>query len=338
MLIEEKIERLKKFLENKKSVLAFSAGSDSTLIAFILSQVSPDSMLATIDNNMMPHEFIEYTRKQAKGFGLRHEVIKLNFLTDTTFQNNTKERCYECRNLMYQNIQQMPEFDQYDYFLEGTNITDLLENRPGTMVLEKYNMTSPLVECNITKEDVFEMIKYFRLEYSPDTTCLATRIKTDQTVDKEKLEKIHEAEKFVRDNVNQENVRVRTDNKNATISVDKPLEILDGNLITKLRNKLQQLGFEKVYLDITGYEKTELKASTDNEGNYYYMLPYKIDLEKTRENLKKREYLTGEIICGKDLQYDDITIEEDGKIYMPPTEDFTEKFYRVLGSVKRKEI
>lgn len=338
MPTEEKIQRLKKYLKNKKSILAFSAGSDSTLIAYILSQVSPDSMLVTIDNNMMPTEFIEYTKKQAKKFNLQHKIIKQNFLTQATFQNNTKERCYECRKQMYQNIQQLHEFGQYEYFLEGTNITDLLENRPGTLVLEKYNMTSPLIECNITKEDVFAMIKHFQLEYSPDTTCLATRIKTDQKVDKEKLEKIHEAEKYVRNNVNQENIRVRTDNQNATISVDEPLKILDEKLLTKLRNKLQKQGFKKVYLDITGYEKTELTPSIDKQGNYYYKLPYTINLEKTRENLERRTYLEGKIIQEENLHYDDITIREDGKIYMPPTKNFTEKFQQILGSIKRKEI
>lgn len=68
---------------------------------------------------------------------------------------------YECRKLMYSNIQKLPDFNDYDYFLEGTNITDLLENRPGILVLDNFNMISPLVECDITKDDVFAMIDFF---------------------------------------------------------------------------------------------------------------------------------------------------------------------------------
>lgn len=338
MQIEEKIKRLEDYLRNKKSILGFSAGSDSTLIAYILSKVSPDSMLVTINNNMMPQEFIEYTKTQAKRFNLKHKIINLDFLTNQTFINNGKERCYECRKLMYSNIQKLPEFDDYDYFLEGTNITDLLENRPGVLVLEKFNMTSPLVECNITKNEVFEMIDFFNLEYSADTTCLATRVKTNQKVDTDKLDKIHEAENFVRSNVNQENIRVRVDNNNATISVDEPLEILDKKLITTLRDKLRELAYSKVFLDITGYEKTELIASIDENGEYYYKLPYTIDLEKTEENILKRDYLDGTITKDVNLQYNDIVIRENGKISMNPTEDFVEKFYQILGCVKRKKI
>lgn len=338
MEIKEKIKRLEEYLNDKKCVLGFSAGSDSTLLAYILSKVSPDSLLVTINNNMMPDEFIEYTKKQAQNFKLEHKIINLDFLTNEIFLNNGKERCFECRKLMYSNIQKLPEFNQYDYFIEGTNITDLLENRPGVLVLEEFNMTSPLVECNISKKDVFEMIKFLNLEYSPDTTCLATRVKTNQSVNSDKLEKIHEAEKFVRSVVNQENIRVRIDQNNATVSVDEPLEILDKNLISKLRDNLQKLGFNKVFLDITGYEKTELKASTDDNGRYYYKLPYNINLEKTRENILKRDYLTGSLKYDENLQYDDIIIEDNGKISMNATENFVEKFNQILGCVKRKNI
>lgn len=336
--IDEKISKLEKYLRDKKSILGFSAGSDSTLLAYILSKVSPDSLLVTIDNNMMPEEFIKYTEKQAKKFNLKHKIINMDFLKDETFLNNGKERCFECRKLMYSNIQKLPEFSQYDYFIEGTNLTDLLENRPGVLVLEEFNMISPLVECNISKKDVFEMIKFLNLEYSPDTTCLATRVKTNQCVTSEKLDKIHEAEKFARSVVNQENIRVRMDDNNATVSVDEPLEILNKNLIIKLRENLQNLGFNKVFLDITGYEKTELKPLTDDNGRYYYKLPYNIDLEKTRENILKRDYLTGTLKYCENLHYDDIIIEENGKISMNPTENFVEKFNQILGCVKRKNI
>ncbi len=336
MKIEEKIGKLEEYLRNKKSILGFSAGSDSTLLAYILSKVSTESILVTINNNMMPKEFIEYTKTQAKKFNLKHKVINLDFLTHETFKNNTKERCYECRNLMYYNIQQLPEFNDYDYFIEGTNLTDLLEDRPGILVLDKYNMISPLVECNITKEEVFQMIKYFDLEYSYDTTCLATRVKTNQQVNREKLTKIYKAEQFVRKNVKQENIRVRTDKNNATISVDEPLKILDEKLIKKLRDKLQELGYSKVFLDITGYEKTELIYKIDETGKYYHQLPYPIDIEKTYENLKNKYDANTLLKIDDKISYEDIIIQENGKITINPTEKFIDKFNKILSCVKRK--
>lgn len=338
MTLEEKIENLKTFLKDKKTILGFSAGSDSTLLAYILSEVSPESLLVTIDNNMMPREFINYTKQQAQKIGLKHKIIKLNFLEESTFINNRKERCYECRKQMYANIQKLPEFGQYQLFIEGTNITDLLENRPGVLVKNIYNMTSPLVECDITKKEVYDMIKYFNLEYSHDTTCLATRIKTNQKVNKEKLKLTNDAEDIIKKYVQQDNIRVRYDDQTAIIAIDNPLEILDKNLLSKIRNKLQKLGYKKVFLDITGYEKTKLEASIDSNGNYYYQLPYTINLEKTKNNINKQEKLTKTVTLNKNLTYDDVTIEKNGKISMPPTDDFINKFNTILGSVERKEI
>ena len=127
MKIEEKIEKLKEYLKDKKSILAFSAGSDSTLIAYILSQVSPNSVLVTIDNNMMPKDFINYTKEKAKELNLKHDVINVNFLKNPEFISNNQKRCYNCRKIMYLEIQELSYFNEYDYFLEGTNLTDLLE-------------------------------------------------------------------------------------------------------------------------------------------------------------------------------------------------------------------
>ncbi|WP_455645166.1 ATP-dependent sacrificial sulfur transferase LarE [Methanosphaera sp.] len=339
MEIENKIDRLKEFLKDKKCILAFSAGSDSTLLAYIVSQVSPNSILATIDNNMMPKEFIKYTQEKAKEFNLKHEIIKLDFLKDPEFLSNNPKRCYNCRKLMYSNIQKLPEFNEYDYFLEGTNLTDLLEDRPGVLVSSMYNMTSPLIECEITKKDVFEMINYFKLEYSNDTTCLATRVKTNEAVDEEKLNMVYEAEKFVKTYVHQENIRVRFDKYNATLSVDEPLEILDKNLIKTLRDKLQELGFKKIFLDITGYTKTELKFSIENNDTYYYQLPYTIDLNNTFNAIQKNPNLTKKTQqFPKYIQYNDITIHENGKISMPQTDEFINKFNNVLPAIKRKKV
>ena len=338
MQLEDKIKRLEDYLCNKKCVLAFSAGSDSTLLAYILSRVSPDSLLVTINNNMMADEFIDYTKSQAKKFNMKHIVVDLDFLSDGTFQANGKDRCYECRKLMYSNIQSLDEFGQYDYFLEGTNITDLLEDRPGILVLDMFNMTSPLVECGITKEDVFDMIEYFGLEYSFDTTCLATRVKTNQSVDLDRLSMISEAERFVRSKVDQENVRVRFDNYNATISVDSPLDLLDSSLIVTIRDKLHELGFNKVLLDVTGYEKTSLEWSVDDDGSYYYQLPYDIDLVRTKECLDACSYLDGQLKLEDKLTFNDIVIYSDGKVSMPACDNFVYKFNQVLGCIKRSGI
>ena len=136
-MIKQKIKRLENFLKDKKCILAFSGGSDSTLIAYILSRLANDSLLVTIDNNMMPENFIKHTQQMAEKLNLKHIIINKDFLSDPKFIANDEKRCYMCRKCMYQSIKQLPEYQEYDYLLEGTNITDMLEDRPGVLINEE---------------------------------------------------------------------------------------------------------------------------------------------------------------------------------------------------------
>ncbi|MCD7781433.1 MAG: ATP-dependent sacrificial sulfur transferase LarE [Methanosphaera sp.] len=331
----DKIRKLEEYLKDKKCILAFSAGSDSSLIAYILSKVSPNSILATIDNNMMPEEFIKYAQNMANEYGLKHIVIKTDFLSDPEFISNNSKRCYNCRNIMYSEISKIPEFSDYDYFLEGTNLTDLLEDRPGVLIRKKYNMTSPLIECQLTKDDVWDMIDYLGLSYSNNTTCLATRIKTNQEVDAQLLSIVDKTECLLRESVDQDNVRIRVDDSNATIVVDDPMEILDKTLLENIRDQLKEYGFKKVSLDITGYTKTTDEYLEDND-TYYYQLPYNIDLDTTTQNIRKNPNYHGVIIISNNyIKHDTIKISADGRISTPKTEDFDDKFRNILPVIER---
>ena len=180
------------------------------------------------------------------------------------------------------------------------------------------------------------MIKYLNLTYSHNTTCLATRVKTNEEVSMEKFKLIDEAETYLKKYIKQENIRVRFDSYTATISIDEPLEVLDKNLIKNIRDKLQELGFKKVLLDITGYMKTKLTYNIDNN-IYFYKLPYNIDLKRTYENIIENTKLGEESkLNSKTINYEDITIEDNGKISMPETNDFIDKFNKILPSIERK--
>lgn len=82
------------------------------------------------------------------------------------------------------------------------------------------------------------MINYFNLEYSRDTTCLATRVKNNQTVNKEILKSVCCAEKAVKQLVKQDNILVRFDNYTATIRVDNPFKLLNEKIKENIREKL----------------------------------------------------------------------------------------------------
>ncbi len=347
MKIEEKIDNLKSYLKDKKCILAFSAGSDSTLLAYILSEVSADSLLITIDNGMMSPKFLEYTTKKAKEFSMKHKIIRLNFLDDPTFISNNHERCYNCRNIMYSNIKKLPEFNDFDYFIEGTNLTDLLEDRPGVVVAYNLKMISPLIECKFKKEDVFNAINLLNLSYSPDTTCLATRIKMNESVSDTKLKRVNNAEEYIKTKIDQENIRVRCEKDTATISVDNPNALLNEELINEIRTKFsEEFNFKKILIDVTGYTKTDLKVEKMKNMNYF-KLPYKINIEKTAEKFKEI-YGEDKVKVKKDfVEYDTTIINQVGivsillvsRVSMLLNSEIKEYFYNnILPYIVRENV
>ena len=82
MNLDEKVEKVKNTLKNRKVAIAFSGGADSTLLAYLASEVSDDPIAITIDNHIFPTGFIKHCKKTAKEFGIRHQIIDLNFYED----------------------------------------------------------------------------------------------------------------------------------------------------------------------------------------------------------------------------------------------------------------
>ena len=104
MKLNEKIDVVKDMLANKKVAIGFSGGADSTLLAYLSSQVSKDTLAITIDNHLLPINFIENTKEIAKTYNIKHEIIDLDFYNEEEFLKNTSERCFNCRDLMYATI------------------------------------------------------------------------------------------------------------------------------------------------------------------------------------------------------------------------------------------
>ena len=119
--------------------------------------------------------------------------------------------------------------------------------------------------------------------------------------------------------------------------IERHISMMEKRIVL-LRERIQEIGFGKVFLDITGYEKTKLTESVDDDGNYYYQLPYQIDLERTLESIENKSYLDENVSLDDYLSYDDIRIEKNGKVSMPPTDEFTDQFYSILSCIKRKGI
>ena len=93
MNLEHKIEIVKDILKDKKLAIGFSGGADSTLIAYLASEVSSDVLAITINNHLFPDNFLDHTRNMAKKFDIKHHIIDIDFYEDEEFLKNLPSRC-----------------------------------------------------------------------------------------------------------------------------------------------------------------------------------------------------------------------------------------------------
>ena len=282
MIIEDKINIVKDILEDKKVAIGFSGGADSTLMAYLSSEVASDTLAITIDNHIFPEGFIEHAKAMTQSFGISHEIIDINFYDDEEFLSNLPSRCYTCRNLMYNQIKQMAVKKGFDFICDGNNISDLVNDRPGILITYKNDFKTPFIEAKLTSKEIHEYLDKNNIPYSRSTTCLATRIPTNTKTTKEKIDRIGFCEDYISDNTNCKIVKVRDLEEVGIIEVDNIDEILSDDKFKQINDALKSQGFKKVALNLSQINDNEYISIDYEEGSYSYQLPFTINLEDTK--------------------------------------------------------
>ncbi len=170
-----------------KICLAYSGGVDSSLLAYLMTLAGVDFTAV-----MVVHEFISASRVEeaeeiAEKLGFR--FLKLNLSATPEMLKNDRNRCYHCKRLMFSHL------SKFGRIVDGTNASDLTEDRPGLRALREFNVLSPFVELGITKGEVRKIAKELNLDFydRPSDSCLATRI--EGRITQEKLEFVDVAER-----------------------------------------------------------------------------------------------------------------------------------------------
>ena len=334
MNLETKIEIVKDILKDKKVAIGFSGGADSTLIAYLSSKVAKDTLAITINNHLLPSGFVENTVEVAKSFKIKHEIVDIDYYENEYFLSNDSKRCYTCRNLMYSNIKKIANSKGFDFICDGNNISDLVIDRPGILVTYKKGFKTPFIEAKLTSKEIHEYLNKNNIPYSRSTTCLATRIPTDTPTTKEKIDRISYCEDFISNNTACEIVKVRDLGKYAICEVDNLDEILKDDNYTTINSQLKQQGFKKVALNLSPIDDDEFISIDYKDERFSYQLPFTIDLEKTKEQLKN------EMINGNDkkITTEKIDIYKNGLIKghdLKSYEIALDQFMEILPKLRR---
>ena len=201
MQTEAKVGRLKHTLAEMKTVLvAYSGGVDSTFLATAAHEVLGSKMLAVlVSGSIFTREEHDEAETIARTAGFPYRAIELNLLQAPGFATNPPDRCYHCRIALFGRLKQIAAEEGLDWVIDGTNYDDLTDYRPGRRAAEESGVRSPLIEAELTKEEVRHLSREKGLPTwnKPASPCLASRIPYGTPVTLETLQLISQGEKFL---------------------------------------------------------------------------------------------------------------------------------------------
>ena len=260
---------LKSWFKNKGPVIvALSGGVDSALVAYAAFQELNNSAIAiTADYKTLAKEELNSAKQISSEIGIKHIIITYDELSKENFVQNDNQRCFHCRNELAKNLIEFANDNSIKTIVDGTNLDDLNDYRPGINALTKNGIQSPLVETKFTKDDVRKEAKKAGLSVydRPSNSCLASRIPWGQRITAERLTRIEVGESIIKKIVGIQHVRVRDSNRNAKIEVfpNDLVLISDKKIFNEIITKLQQIGFKKVVLDPDGYQPGKINVIAD---------------------------------------------------------------------------
>ena len=263
-----KLESLNRWFSDKKSLLvALSGGVDSALVAYSAYDVLGDSAIAvTADYKTLAQEELESAKKICKEIGIQHTIISYDELQNPDFVKNDQNRCFHCRSELAFHLTKLAKERNIEFIVDGTNVDDLGDYRPGIEALQNNGIRSPLVESGFTKNDIRNIARQVGLSVydRPSNSCLASRIPWGQRVTAQRLARIEMGEIFVKQMTGARQVRVRDINGMAKIEVGSDELVVFQNINTEeLKSKLKSIGFESVTIDETGYRPGKINVITD---------------------------------------------------------------------------
>lgn len=257
--LKEKESKLKDLLSSfGKALIAFSGGVDSTYMLYAAGEaLGKDNVLAVIaESPTYPVEEIEDAIRVADSLGVKCRIIRTEEFSDENFVANSRERCYYCKKELFEKMKMLANENGIETIIDGSNADDVNDYRPGSRAKDEFGVRSPLLEADLTKEEIRQLSKQAGLPTwdKPSMACLASRIPYGTRLDEGVLGIVKEAEKYLK-SLGFKQLRVRHHDCIARIEVDRESagKIMEKGMMDSIVKKFEDLGYVYVTLDLKGY-------------------------------------------------------------------------------------
>lgn len=260
--IDELEGRLMELLERMGSVVvALSGGVDSAYLAWAAHNALGDRALTVTGvSPSYPDVQRQMVEQLVATFGLRHEWIDTHEIEVEGYVANAPNRCYFCKTELYSRLSALASERGFATVLDGTNLDDLGDDRPGRVAASEHGVRSPLLECEIGKAAVRALARRANVPVwdAPASACLASRIPHGTPVTIGRLDKVERGEAALRA-LGFRQLRVRNHDEMARVEIarDELARALDPVMADAIVEALKPVGFKRVALDLEGYRSRE---------------------------------------------------------------------------------
>jgi uncharacterized protein len=269
-MIKEKLLKLKGLLgEMKGCVIGFSGGVDSTLLFAVAKEVLGERAIAvTITSEIHPGWELAEAREIAGLISGRHRILSAKALEIPGLAENPENRCYLCKKAIAALLWDIAREEGVSFVLDGGNVDDRSDYRPGREAAIEAGIRSPLDEAGLTKDDIRQLSHDMELPTwdKPSYACLISRFPYGVYLTPEKMRKVAMAEDFLRE-MGLRTVRVRFHGEVARLELgEEEYERVAHELRQNVVTRVKEAGFAYVALDLQGYRTgamNEVLAKTD---------------------------------------------------------------------------
>ena len=267
----EKLGNLKHYLASLQSVaVAFSSGVDSTFLLKVAHEVLGEKVIAvTAESCSFPKRELEEAKAFCVKEGIRHFICESEELEIEGFSKNPVNRCYLCKRELFEKIREITVENHIENIVEGSNMDDNGDYRPGLQAVAELDIKSPLRYAKMTKEDIRQLSKAMGLATwdKQSFACLSSRFVYGEDITREKLSMVDRAEQLLLD-MGFHQIRVRIHDKIARIEIlpEEFEKLIRLEVREKILSEFQSYGFTYVTMDLQGYRTGSMNETLQKEG------------------------------------------------------------------------
>ena len=240
------------FKEHNKVALAFSGGVDSSYLLYAAIKSGAQVRAYYVNAAFQPQFELDDAMRLAKQLNADMKVLTADVLSNETVVKNPSDRCYHCKNVIFNMILAEAKKDGFTVLIDGTNASDAEDDRPGMRALRELCVYSPLRICGLTKTEIRRRSKEAGLFTwdKPAYACLATRVPTGEAITEALLARVEGAEQVLF-SLGFTDFRVRVFHDAARVQL-KPAQMQQA--LTRRSEILENMRpyFETVLLDLKG--------------------------------------------------------------------------------------